>query len=327
MARPLRIEYEGAFYHITARGNEKKIIFYSQADCEKFKFYLRNAVEKYACRLHCYVIMSNHYHLLIETLKANLSKILHYINTSYSNYFNNKEQRIGHLFQGRYHAILIDSENYLLEVSRYLHLSPVRANIVKRPEDYPQSSYNSYISENKKKLVFCDLILEMTGGHSHSRESRQIYRKFVESSIGKKLENPFEKVTAGIILGNKKFMNRALQKVKKETLDKKGIANRKPLKSLIEVEDILNTLCEYYCADKKEIMSKKNRKYKNILIYLLKKYTELTNESIGNLFGILSYSAVSKGNLRFIKTLKENPKLRKDVEEIQDKILMSNVKP
>lgn len=327
MTRPLRIEYEGALYHITARGNEKKNIFCSKSDCEKFKFYLREAIEKYRCRLHCYVIMSNHYHLLIETLKANLSKIMHYINSSYSNYFNNKENRIGHLFQGRYRAILIDSENYLLEASRYLHLNPVRANIVKRPEDYPHSSYNSYISENIKNLVFCDLILEMIGGHSHSWESKQSYRKFVECSIGKKLKNPFEKVTAGIILGNKKFMSKALQKIKKENLDKKGIANRRQLKSLIDVEDILDAICEYYYTGKNEILRKRNRKCKNMFIYLLKKYTDLTNERIGNLFGNLSYSAVSKGNLRFIKRLKEDAILRKDVEEIQDKILMSNVKP
>lgn len=327
MTRPLRIEYEGAFYHITSRGNERKRIFYSKSDYEKFKSYLRNGVEKFAFRLHSYVLMSNHYHLLIETLKANLSKILHYINTSYSNYFNIKENRIGHLFQGRYHAILIDSENYLLEVSRYLHLNPVRANVVKKPEDYPYSSYNSYLSENKKNMVFCNLILETIGGDIPGKYSIQRYKEYVEYSIGKELESPFEKVTAGIILGSKKFVSKTRQKIKQENLNKKGIANRKPLKSLIEVEDIFNTTCEYFHTEKNEILSKRNRKYKYIVIYLLKKYTDLTNERIGNLFGNLSYSAVSKGNLRFVQRLEEDSMLRKDVEEIQDKILMSNVKP
>ena len=116
MARTLRIEYEGAFYHITSRGNERKKIFFSKTDYQRFKSYLESAIDKYEYRLHAYVLMGNHYHLLIETSKPNLNKLMHYINGSYTNYINRRKDRSGHLFQGRYKAILIDRDNYLSSV-------------------------------------------------------------------------------------------------------------------------------------------------------------------------------------------------------------------
>ena len=101
MARPLRIEFKGAFYHVTARGNERRKIYYANADYENFKDYLKDGQEKYGYRLHCYVLMINHYHLLIETPDGNISKIMHYINGSYTTHINRKRKRSGHLFQGR----------------------------------------------------------------------------------------------------------------------------------------------------------------------------------------------------------------------------------
>ncbi len=327
MTRQLRIEYEGAFYHITSRGNEKKRIFYSRSDYEKFKFYLREAIDKYACRLHCYVLMSNHYHLLIETLKANLSRILHYINTSYSNYFNLKEKRVGHLFQGRYKAILIDSDNYLLEASRYLHLNPVRAKINEKPEDYPYSSYRTYIFKNKKDIVSCDLILKMIGGDPFSVNTKNKYKGYVELLIGEKIENPFEKLKAGVILGSKQFANKTLQRLKTEHLNKKGIAYRKSLIPSSDFESILDIVCKYFNVGKKEVLNKKDHEYTNIIIYLLKKFTELPNEKIGNLFGNLSHHSVSKRKTRFVQSLKKNPILRKNLDEIIKMMSMSNVEP
>ena len=135
MARPLRIEYPGAFYHITARGNEKKPIFLTDEDRKKFLSLLESAVERYKAMVHCYVLVDNHYHLLLETPQANLSAVVHYINGSYTSYFNNKHDRCGHLFQGRYKAILVDKDTYAVELSRYIHLNPVRAGLGERFTD------------------------------------------------------------------------------------------------------------------------------------------------------------------------------------------------
>jgi REP element-mobilizing transposase RayT len=137
MARPLRILYEGAFYHITARGNEEKKIFQSHKDYEKFLSYLSDAFHKFSMVLHAFVLMTNHYHLIVESPKANLSSFMHALNSAYMAYFNIKRGRSGHLFQRRYKAFINDKNHYLLELSRYLHLNPVRAGMTERPEDYP----------------------------------------------------------------------------------------------------------------------------------------------------------------------------------------------
>src|SRR5689334_9740825 len=110
MARPLRIEFPGAYYHVTSRGNEKKDIFKSRRDREKFLSYLQSAVERYKAVIHAYCLMTNHYHLLIETPEGNLSQIMHHINGAYTTYFNVKRKRTGHLFQGRYKAIIIEAD-------------------------------------------------------------------------------------------------------------------------------------------------------------------------------------------------------------------------
>jgi putative transposase len=140
MARPLRINYKGAFHHITARGNERKRIFLSKADHDTFLTFLKDASRKYGIIIHCYVLIGNHYHLVIETPRGLLSRFMHDVNSGYTTYFNVKRKRAGHLFQGRYKSLLVDKDSYLLELSRYVHLNPCRAGITERPEDYPLSS-------------------------------------------------------------------------------------------------------------------------------------------------------------------------------------------
>ena len=127
MARPLRIQYPGAFYHVTSRGNARKAIFRSNRDREKFLSYLESAHDRYGATIHVYCLMDNHYHVLVETPLGNLSKILHHINGAYTTYFNTKRKRSGHLFQGRYKAILVEKDSYCKELSRYIHLNPIRA--------------------------------------------------------------------------------------------------------------------------------------------------------------------------------------------------------
>ena len=149
MARPLRITYPGAFYHITSRGNERKEIFKSLADREKFLFYLESATRRYDAMIHVYCLMSNHYHLLLETPSGNLSQILRHVNGAYTTYFNTKRQRSGHLLQGRFKAILVDMDEYSKEHSRYIHLNPHRAKMIDNLEQYRWSSYLDYIGTRK----------------------------------------------------------------------------------------------------------------------------------------------------------------------------------
>jgi REP element-mobilizing transposase RayT len=149
MARPLRITYPGAFYHVTARGNEQRAVYKSQKDREKFLGYLQTSTERYNAVIHAYCMMDNHYHLLIETPSANLPQIMRHINGAYTTYFNIKRKRSGHLFQGRYKAILVEKDEYAKALSRYIDLNPVRANMVEKPEDHEWSRYNFYIGRKK----------------------------------------------------------------------------------------------------------------------------------------------------------------------------------
>jgi len=141
---PLRIEFEGALYHVMSRSNERRRIVKDDADLARRLDWLRRTVETYRWHLHAFVLMDNHDHLYVETPAANLSAGMQHLNGSYTSYYNRRHGRIGHLFQGRYKAHLIESEGHYCEVSRYIHLNPVRAGLADRPEDWPWGSYRGY---------------------------------------------------------------------------------------------------------------------------------------------------------------------------------------
>jgi REP element-mobilizing transposase RayT len=313
MARPLRIEYEGAFYHITARGNERRRIYFGKADYEKFLSYLRNAQEKYGYLLHCYVLMGNHYHLLIETPQGNMSKLMHFINSSYTTYINRKRKRSGHLFQGRYKAILIDRDSYLLELSRYLHLNPVRANIVTKPEDYPYSSYRSYISKSNETLVSRELILEMVSANTQTAPKH--YQAFVENTTTQQLEDPFTKVYAGAILGGLAFITQALSRLQDGILHREEISHRTQLQARYTAEDIIKVICSSFTLSSDQMI--KTREHRNMALYLMKQLTSLSNRHIGDLLGGLSAAAVAKTYQRFSEKMAKERSVRKRVEAIR----------
>ncbi|MBW2001476.1 MAG: transposase [Deltaproteobacteria bacterium] len=313
MARPLRIEYEGAFYHITARGNEQKRIYFNKTDYGKFREYLEGAREKYGCLIHAYVFMTNHYHMIIETPNANISKIMHFINGSYTTYINKKRDRSGHLFQGRYKAILIDRDTYLLELSRYIHLNPVRARSVEKPEDFLNSSYASYIGKRNDTIVYHEQLLQMISNNKKS--APKLYKEFVESGIGADLENPLSKTYGGSILGEQFFIKQALRKVKEGVVSCKETSHRKALKSPYQSDVIVDAVSDFFGIDNNEVLNNRSQ-YRNICIYIMKKYTGMTNGQIGQIFNGLSFSAVAKVYQRMSKAIEENRAMRKKVDKI-----------
>ncbi len=317
MARPLRIEYEGAFYHVTSRGNERKKIFYANSDYEKFKTYLKDAQDKYGYLLHCYVLMSNHYHLLMETPNANMSKVMHFINGSYTNYINRRRGRSGHLFQGRYKAILVERDRYLLELSCYMHLNPVRAGLVKRPEDYPYSSYGAFIRMGARNLVSCDLIWEMIS--KGKREASRKYKEFVEGAMRKSPGTPLEDIYGGSILGSERFIREALGRLKDEIFQKKEISHRKALKASYGYENVIRGICDHFKITRDEVMGKQGG-YRKIVIYLIKRFTGMTNLQIGGLLGGITYSAVAKAYERFCLKLARDSSLTKELESLSQEL-------
>jgi REP element-mobilizing transposase RayT len=323
MARPIRIEYEGAFYHVTSRGNERRDIFVGSEDYERFKHYISEAQDKYDFLLHGYVLMTNHYHLILETNKANLHQIMHYLNGSYTTYFNRLNGRSGHLFQGRYKGIVIDVDNYLLELSRYLHLNPVRAGMVKRPEEYALSSYRSFIGLTKKKegIVTRDRIWGMISGDR--RRAAQKYRRYVEEGMKKESRNPLKTLYGGTILGSGEFVRELLENKGAKNVKDEEISYRRQLRASKGIEDLILHVGSYFNVQPSEVLGEKGA-IRDIAIYFGKKYTGLTNREIGERFGGLSYSGVTRASQRFEEKLIKNMLLRRQVEEIDETI--SNVK-
>jgi len=313
MARPLRIEYEGALYHVTARGNERGKVVFTKADYRKFKEYLREGQTKYGFILHCYVLMTNHYHLLIETPEKNLSKIMHYLNSSYTTYINIKRKRSGHLFQGRYKAILVDRDSYLLELSRYLHLNPVRANVVEHPEEYSHSSYSAYIGESDGLVRTTDL-LDMFSKDAST--AKQKYKIFVESAMGEKQESPMKKVYGGMILGSLPFIKEALNRLEDELLQRTETSHKKALRSPCGIDDVLSLVSAHFGVAPELAVSPQRNDIRKIIIYLMKKQSAASNQEIGEAVGGMSGFAVAKAYQRLMVEMVKDRVLRKKVEEM-----------
>jgi len=203
MARPLRIEYAGALYHITARGNARQDIFFDEVDRLEFLSILSTAIERNQWLCHGYCLMSNHYHLLIETCNPTLSKGMRYLNGVYSQYVNQKYKRVGHVFQGRFKGVLVEKDSYLLELSRYIVLNPVRARMVRTAREWDWSSYRATAAlAAVESWLTVDWIL---GGFGDNRKRAiQAYRQFV--SEGKNQPSIWEELKNQIYLGSDKFV-------------------------------------------------------------------------------------------------------------------------
>lgn len=204
MARPLRIEYPGALYHVISRGNAHQDIFKDDKDRNKFLDWIADAVEGHHIVVHAYCLMNNHYHLLIETPEANLSKAIRDINGNYTHSFNLKHKSVGHLFQGRYKGFVIEKEMYLLQVARYIVLNPVRAGMVRHPREYQWSSYNQtakFIQKNK--WLHVDWILGFFD--REIKKAKKCYRNFIGD--GMDADDPYDDVTNSFLLGSPQFVS------------------------------------------------------------------------------------------------------------------------
>jgi len=315
MGRPVRIEYPGALYHITSRGNERRKIFRDKKDRMKLIGLLRDYHDRYGVLIHAYILMDNHYHLILETPRGNLLKVLHGINGGYTNYFNRKHNRVGHLLQGRYRAIVVEKDRYLLSLSRYVHLNPVRAGLVSRPEEYPWSSYKGYIGKEKEEWVEYSWVLSQFGGHR--RRAGQKYRVYVEEGLRGGRENPFKDIYAQVVLGGEEFIERVKEGFKSGDLTV-GISERKRLLKYPSVEQILGEVERVFGVREGEFLSKGSRSNtaRKVALYLVQRYAGLTNREIGERFGGIEGSGVSKGASRAREEIVLDKRLSKLVREL-----------
>ncbi len=211
MARPLRVEYAGAVYHVTSRGNERKPIYKEETDRKLFLDILYQANKRLNIICHAYCLMDNHYHLIIETPEGNLSAGMRQLNGVYTLMFNKKHNRVGHIFQGRYKAILIQKDSHLHEVCRYVVLNPVRAMAVEKPEEWKWSSYIATAGKARPhKCLNRDWILGQFGNRRRAAQER--YKEFVIAGIGQR--GIWKEVKGQSLLGDDNFVETLINYVK-----------------------------------------------------------------------------------------------------------------
>lgn len=216
MARQLRIQFPGALYHITHRGNERKSIFLDNKDKEIFLDLLSFVIDRFGWRCHAYVLMPNHYHFLIETPIANLSRGMMQLNSIYTQRFNRRHKRVGHLFQGRFKSYLVEKEPYLLELSRYIVLNPVRARLVAHPGEWEWSSYNATIGKiTKPDFLNVEWILSQFG--RNKIKAVESYDEYVNGGYAS--EFPKEELVGEAVLGSEKFLNEINYHLNREGID------------------------------------------------------------------------------------------------------------
>lgn len=315
MARPLRIEYPGAFYHVTARGNEQKDIFKSKRDREKFLSYLEAATDRYGVVIHAYCLMGNHYHLMLETPLGNLSQIMKHINGSYTTYYNVKRRRAGHLLQGRYKAILVDADSYATELSRYIHLNPVKAGIVATPEEYQWTSYRCYTGDpSTPRWLKTDFILSYFG--ISETTARKRYHQFVYNFIHADYPNPLQATVASTILGDPEFVG----KIQEEYLNRKSSERDLPALRQLHAKPSLDKLLRVA----NEVLPDDARQATKLAIYLCHQYSGAKLKEIGAMFN-LSESGITQVSKRFSQVVAKDDELKEVLEKIVISLKLSNV--
>ena len=299
MARPLRLSFENAVYHITSRGNRREQIFYNDEDRKKFLEKINETCLKYSFICFAYCLMDNHYHLFLQTLLPNLSEGMHYLNTSYTNWFKARHKIVGVVFQGRYKSLIVDENSYGVYLSAYIHLNPYRADIVKDLREYLWSSYLDYV-DGEKTSVRLDTSLILKHFDNDLETARRKYEAYViENHM---MENPLKDSYKGIVLGGNAFIQSIKERVGKIG-NKREVPETKSL-TAYTTEEIIQKVMAEFSISREEIFNKKRGNFfRQMTLYLLKQGTLMSLKEIGELFQ-MDYAAVSQACKRYEEKIK-----------------------
>jgi putative transposase len=320
MARAWRIEYEGALYHVLSRGNERRAIFISNEDRELFLDTLAEMSQRFEADLFAYVLMDNHYHLLLRTNRANLSKSMQWFGATYTSRFNARHKRSGHLFQGRFKNMLVENDAYLLQLSYYIHRNPLRAGIVRRLGSYRWSTYRIYAyGKSVPEWLDSEMILSQ---FANAQDRHRAYRKAAQK-YAREEQRLWEDLRHGIFLGTRKFAAKIKQQhltgaPHQEIPSQKRLAgDADPEVLFLRAAEILN--CDPGQFLKAARVSKAHKADRDLLIYLLWQSGRLTNRQIGEKFG-LTYPAVSQRVSIFKDLLRNSQALQNKYNRIKSQI-------
>lgn len=317
MARPLRIEYPGAFHHVTARGVARQPIFLDDADRQAFLKRLAELEYRWRLRIHAYCLMTNHYHLEVETIEPNLSRGLQWLNHVYASYVNWRHGRAGHLFQGRFKSALVEAETHLHALTGYIHMNPVRGGLVKEPSDYTWSSYRAYLALVRPPVWLATRETLRRFGSSRSEQARH-YRQFVE---GETAGDPLKEMFFGAVVGSARFVNWVRSKLAARRIDAEvsHLAKAKAKPSLASVCGAVSQDYELREADLR-IRRRKRNEPRDVAIFLSRECAGVRNIEIGTYYGGIGAAAVSLACARIENRVAENPRFRRRMFELAGRI-------
>jgi len=323
MARALRIEYEGALYHITARGNRRDRIFAGDQDRQDFIDLLTVSLARYAVELHAYVLLTNHFHLIARTSRANLARWMHWLLVAYTVRFNRRHSAVGHLFQGRYKSLLVEPGSYLLELSRYLHLNPVRGSRLgagtpqerrERLRAYSWSSYRGYAGVARQaSFVTEDLVFGEFQART-GQATRVQYRRFVEEGLLREIENPAEAAQWQAVLGSEEFLHTIKDRMQARREGRREVKALRKATAGPSPGAVVAVVAKKYGVPAVRLLQ--GRAYglraRSVAMWAVWQLCGLTLREIGELFGGMDYAAVAQR----IRRLELDRQRRKELHDV-----------
>jgi REP element-mobilizing transposase RayT len=283
VSRPLRLEFPGALYHVTSRGNERGPIFRDVGDRRHFLNLLASVIPDQAWLLHSYCLMGNHYHLLVETARPTLSRGMHALNARYSQDFNRRHERAGHVFEGRFKAIVVQKQAHLLELHRYIVLNPVRAGLVRRPEDWPWSNYRA-TSGAIMPPPWLEVGSTLSLFSAFGSGTNGAYARFVAAGA-ERPESPLDRVRRQIYLGDNRFLEEMSGRAAEHRPDHEiPAAHRIP--TVVEIDEIRQLVSKEWGVPAEELAGHEAGDAKLAAIYLSRRLCGKSAREVGDAFGI-----------------------------------------
>ena len=295
MARPLRIDFPGGVYHVTARGYERRPVVRDDEDPVHWVRILDRVALRFGWRIFAWALMRNHWHVFLSTPEPNLSRGMHDLNSGYATVFNRRHRRSGALLQGRFKAILVQEDGYAWTLSRYVHLNPVRAGAVQRPEQYQWSSYRDYLSpKGAPRWLDWETVLGEIG--TNVEQSRREYIRFVEAGLGRNpIDSPLASVVGGVLLGDQKWVDRMKARFvgQPPELD---VPARRLLAVRPTLTEVVDAVCAAFGVEKADLSATRRRgnDARMAAVYLARECAALPVTQLAHHFGEVSASAISK---------------------------------
>ncbi|VAX35970.1 hypothetical protein MNBD_UNCLBAC01-1160 [hydrothermal vent metagenome] len=328
MSRPLRIEYPEAWYHVLNRGRRKENIFFQDADHKLFFKLIGEASRLYKLEVHAYSLMPNHYHLLVHTPEGNLSKIMCYINGTYTQILNKKYQYEGSLFKGRYKSVLVEKDEYLLELVRYIHRNPLKAGLVKKLGMHQWTSHRAYMRKKERpEWLKVNQILSRFG--RYEKTALKQMEEFVNDSVSIELEEKLDGIKCPSVLGGDDFKEKVKVLLKEKKIESQDVPEYKEYLEQIGVEELIDEVAREYNFQPSMIRKKREPKNVNLrraIILVCREDLQRSSKEISVALGGINRSVITRQYVAACQDLKEQKGCYKDVKNVLRCVEKMNLK-